>query len=167
MLRAAGQGALAVAKFLKGPATKTDLAVRLGMDLIPATIAGAATPGDIVDKLTVAGSDFLLSGTLGLGAGRLGGKNQLAGTMLDMAGSYGGAYASMPVADALMRGKDKIAGGKGQTPYERLSDEQQEILRQEITKQVLNTYGLLPGTRDRYVSDPYTGQGWHDDWRRV
>ena len=159
MLRAAGQGALAVAKFLKGPATKTDLAIRLGMDLIPATINGAVTPGDFVDKLAVGATDFALSGTLGLGAGRLGGKNQLASTMLDIAGSYGGAYSAMPVADALMRGKDKLMGGKGQTPYERLSEEQQEILRQEITKQVMAAYGLLPGTRERYVQDPYTGQG--------
>ena len=159
MLRAAGQGAVALAKFLKGPATKTDLAIRLGMDLIPATIAGVSTPGDLGDKLTVGATDFLLSGGAGLAAGRLGGKNQAVGTMLDLAGSYAGAYSAMPVADAIMRGKDKVMGGKGQTPYERLSDEQQEILREQITNQVMSAYGLLPGTRDRLFTDPSTGMG--------
>ena len=160
MLRAAGAGIGALAKFLRGPATKTDLAIRLGMDLVPATIAGASTPGDIIDKLTVAGTDFALSGTLGLGAGRLAGKNQVLGTLLDTAGSYGGAYAAMPLADAIMRGKDKLIGSKkGLTPYERLNEKQQAQLKEEITQNVLAAYGLLPGTRDRYVSDPYTGQG--------
>ena len=157
--RFAGPALINSARFLKGPATKTDLAIRLGMDLIPATIAGASTPGDLGDKLTVGTTDFLLSGTAGLAAGRLAGRNQTLGTLADMAGSYGGAYASMPVADTIMRGKDKVLGGKGQTPYERLSEEQQEMLKQEITQNVLAAYGLLPGTRDRYVSDPYTGQG--------
>ena len=57
--------------------------------------------------------------------------------MLDMAGSYGGAYSAMPVADAIMRGKDKLMGGKGQTPYERLSDEQKKVLEAQITEQVM------------------------------
>ncbi len=160
MLRAAGTGIAALAKFLKGPATKTDLAIRLGMDLVPATIAGATTPGDIIDKLTVAGTDFALSGTLGLGVGRLAGKNQVLGTLLDTAGSYGGAYAAMPVADTIMRGKDMAFGTKkGLTPYERLNEKQQAQLKEQITQNVLAAYGLLPGTRDRYVSDPTTGMG--------
>ena len=160
MLRAAGAGIGAIANFLRGPATKTDLAIRLGMDLVPATIAGATTPGDIIDKLTVAATDFGLSGTLGLTAGRLAGKNQVLGTLLDTAGSYGGAYAAMPVADAIMRGKDLAFGTKkGLTPYERLNEKQQAQLKEQITQNVLAAYGLLPGTRDRYVADPYTGQG--------
>ena len=65
----------------------------------------------------------------------------------------------MPVADQLMRGKDKLMGGEGLTPYERLSVEQQEQMRQQITKQVMQAYGLMPGTRDRYFSDPTTGMG--------
>ena len=50
-------------------------------------------------------------------------------------------------------------GGKGQTPYERLSEEQQMMLAQQIEKQVLQAYGLLPGTRDQYFQDPTTGMG--------
>ena len=159
MLRAAGKGIAGLAKFLKGDATKTDLAIRLGMDLIPATIAGAATPGDLGDKLITGGSDFLLSGVAGLGAGRLAGKNQALGTVMDMAGSYGGAYASMPVADTIMRGKDAVMGGSGLTPYERLGEAQQLALKEEITQNVLAAYGLMPGTRDRYLQDPSTGMG--------
>ena len=65
--------------------------------------------------------------------------------------SVAGDYASMPVADIAMRGKDKVLGGEGETPYERLGRSQQEQLRQEITQQVLAAYGLLPGTRDQYL----------------
>ena len=46
-------------------------------------------------------------------------------------------------------------GGKGETPFERLSREDREIFRQQITEQVLAAYGLLPGTRNQYLApDP-------------
>ena len=159
MLRPAGKAIVGLGKFLKGDATRTDLAIRLGMDLVPAAMSAAATPGDLADKLIVGATDFGLSGVGGLAVGRLGGKNQALGTVTDMLGSYGGAYASMPVADSIMRGKDLVTGGQGLTPYERLGAQQQEALKEEITKNVLAAYGLLPGTRDRYLQDPSTGMG--------
>lgn len=157
--RFAGPAILKAAKFLKGPATRTDLAIRLGLDLPNAVIAGASTPGDIVDKVVAGGTDFALGSVAGLAAGRLGGKNQLLATAFDTAGSYAGFYAGMPVSDAIMRGKDKLTGGEGQTPYERLNTEQQKLLEEQITQNVLYAYGLLPGSRSQYLTDPSTGQG--------
>ena len=131
-----------------------EIAFRLGPDAVFAGIAAAQTPGDLGDKLIVGGTDFLGQAGLGLAAGRATGS-----PAVDTIASIGGAYGAMPVADAMMRGKDSLVGGAGQTPYERLSSQQQEQLRQEITENVLATYGLLPGTRDRYLQDPTTGQG--------
>ena len=158
MLKATAKGAAMLAKWLKGPASNAEIGIRVGMDVLPATINAIATPGDFFDKAVAGATDLALSSTLGLAAGRLGGRNQVASTLLDMAGSYGGAYGAMPVADTIMRGKDKLMGGKGQTPYERLSDEQKKVLEAQITEQVLYAYGLVPQT-SRYFNDPTTGQG--------
>lgn len=157
--RFAGPAILKAAKFLKGPATRTDLAIRLGLDLPNAIIAGASTPGDIVDKVVSGGTDFALGSVTGLAAGRLGGRNQLLATAFDTVGSTAGFYASVPVSDAVMRGKDKLMGGKGQTPYERLNDEQRKLLEEQITQNVLYAYGLLPGARPQYFTDSTTGMG--------
>ena len=127
-----------------------ELAGRLGPDVLFAGISAATTPGDLTDKAIVAGTQ--LAG--GVGGGLLAGKltkNQALSGVLDIGGSIAGDFASMPVADALMRGKDKVSGGKGQTPFERLSEEQQMQLAQQIEQQVLQAYGLMPGTRDQYL----------------
>ena len=131
-----------------------DIAARLGPDAVFSTMAAASTPGDLSDKLIVGATDFVGSGLTGLAAGRATNSG-----LVDQIASIGGAYGSMPVADQFMRGKDKLTGGSGQTPYERLSEDQQELLRQQITQQVMSTYGLVPSTRDRYFSDPTTGMG--------
>jgi hypothetical protein len=127
-----------------------EIAGRLGPDVLFSGMSMAATPGDFGDKAIV-GATQLLGGSLGgLAAGKLS-RNPAVSGLLDLGGSVAGDMASMPVADALMRGKDKISGGKGQTPYERLSDEQQQQLAQQIEQQVLQAYGLVPGTRDQYL----------------
>jgi len=131
-----------------------DIAARLGPDAVFSTMAAASTPGDLSDKLIVGATDFVGSGLTGLAAGRA-----TNSALVDQIGSIAGAYGSMPVADLAMRGKDKITGGGGMTPYERLSIEQQELMRDQITQQVMQAYGLVPGTRDRYFSDPTTGMG--------
>ena len=131
-----------------------DIAGRLGPDAVFSTMAAASTPGDLSDKLLVGATDFVGSGLTGLAAGRA-----TNSALVDQIASVAGAYGSMPVADLAMRGKDKIMGGEGMTPYERLSVDQQEQMRQQITQQVMQAYGLVPGTRDRYFSDPTTGMG--------
>lgn len=129
-----------------------DIAGRLGPDAVFAGMAAAQTPGDLGDKLIVGGTDFLMSGIPGLAAGRATNSG-----LVDQMASIGGAYASMPVSDMILRGKDKIAGGQGLSPYERLGAEQQVQMRDDITQQVMQAYGLIPGTRDQYFSDPSTG----------
>ena len=128
-----------------------ELAGRLGPDVLFAGISAASTPGDIGDKALVAGTQLIGGSGGGLLAGKLS-KNPALSGLLDMGGSIAGDFASMPVADTLMRGKDKIAGGKGQTPFEKLSEEQQQQLAAAIEERVLQTYGLLPGTRDYGVA---------------
>ena len=127
-----------------------DIGMRLFPDLLGTAINMGVTPGDLGDKLIAGGTQL----TMGAGGGLLAGKlsrNPVISGALDFGGSIAGDFASMPVADAMMRGKDKIAGGKGQTPYERLSEEQQKLLAQQIEKQVLQAYGLLPGTNEQYL----------------
>ena len=72
MLKPTVQAAKFLAKWLKGPATNTELGIRVGMDVIPATMNAIATPGDLFDKAVAGATDLALSSTLGLAAGRLG-----------------------------------------------------------------------------------------------
>ena len=76
-----------------------------------------------------------------------------------MAGGYGGDMAGMLIGDNLMKGKDKLMGGKGQTPYEKMSEQQQEEYGRMLRQQILTEYGLVPGTREQYAVDPTTGMG--------
>ena len=138
---------------------KGELARRLIPDVGFAALSAATTPGDLGDKLIVGGTQLVGSTGLGLAAGRLAGRNQLASELLDQGFSIAGDFASMPVADMAMRGKDKLLGGEGMTAWERLSAEQQKLLAQQIEQNVLQAYGLLPGTRNQYFQDPSTGQG--------
>ena len=142
MIRMAGNAL----RWLKGDATTADLALRLGMDGIGATMAAVSTPGDIGDKMIAGLTDATMSSVGGLALGRLGGKNQAIGTMLDMAGSYGGAMGSIPVGEKLLQGKDLLMGGKGESPWQRMSREQQEQFAQQMEIELLQKYGLLtPG----------------------
>ena len=56
----------------------------------------------------------------------------------DFIGGTAGSFAGMAVGDNLMRAKDSLAGGKGQTPFERLSEKEREIYEQNLLAQ----YGL-------------------------
>jgi hypothetical protein len=62
----------------------------------------------------------------------------------DFGGSILGDMGGMAVGDAVMRGKDKLMGGAGQTPYERMSAEQQAQFAEEIRQQTLAGAGLYP-----------------------
>ena len=132
-----------------------EMAFRLGPDAVFAGLNAVQTPGDLGDKLTAGGTQFLMETGLGLSAGKLAKNKELSG-LLDMGGSIVGGYSSMPVSDQLLRIKDKIGGGQGMTPYEKLSAQQQMALAQQIEQQVLNAYGI--STAGRYV-DPTTGMG--------
>jgi len=41
-------------------------------------------------------------------------------------------------------------GGRGLTPYERLSEQDREQFAQAIQRQMLAQYGAIPGTREQY-----------------
>ena len=48
-----------------------------------------------------------------------------AGFLLDMGGSIGGDMIGRMASDQVLRGKDAISGGKGQTPFEKMGEQQQ------------------------------------------
>ena len=139
---------------LKGPMTGGQLTTRLLPDVGFGIMSGAMTPGDIGDKI-IAGTGQAVGGGLGgLALGRAGSALNLPEGVswgMDFVGSYGGDYAGMWGADQVMRGKDLITGGKGQTPWERMGDAQREQTRQELEQQILWKYGLVPGTREQYA----------------
>jgi hypothetical protein len=131
-----------------------DLAFRLIPDIGFAGLTAATTPGDVFDKATAAGTQLIGGTGLGLAAGRLGGRNKDIAGLLDMAGSVGGDFAAMPIGDAIMRGKDKVMGGEGLTPYERMSVEQEQAIRESAQTQILAQMGLLPNDYQTVLVDP-------------
>lgn len=123
---------------------KKELAKALGIRFVPdaigGAIVGATTPGDLGDKV-IAGTTDALAGAIG-GVG-LSGATRLKGTLgiaADIAGSMGGAYGSMPVADQLLRMKDSMSGGSGQSPYEKLNEQRTK----EIENALLTRLGFGP-----------------------
>jgi len=121
-----------------------DLAKALGIRFVPDAIGGAmvgaTTPGDLGDKV-IAGTTDALAGVIG-GVG-LSGAIRRGGTLgiaADIAGSMGGAYGSMPIADQLLRAKDSMSGGSGQSPYDKLNEQRTK----EIENALLTKLGFGP-----------------------
>ena len=108
------------------------LALRFVPDAVGGTIVGVTTPGDLGDKI-LAGTTDAPGGAIGgiglSGATRLKGNLNIAAVM---AGSLAGAYGSMPVSEQLLRMKDSMSGGKGQSPYEKLSEENRIAIEQAL-----------------------------------
>ena len=131
----------------KGLKTKGVLDMgKVGMRVVPDAVFGGLaalqTPGDLGDKL-IAGTSSALGGTLGgLALGGLT-PNALGSLALDTVGSLGGDQLGYMAGDALMRAKDKLSGGKGQTPYERMGEREQAIMAERMRRQILAEYGLL------------------------
>ena len=129
----------ALAEYMgKGGVNPTNLATNFGFDAGFGVLAGLNTPGDLGDKL-IAGSTSALGGGLsGVGAVTALGKYK-KNPALRMGAEFGGGFlgdsAGMMVGDALMRAK-----GGGQTPYERLAEEQE--------RRLLAQYGVDPFMAD-------------------
>lgn len=141
MIRFAGQALKKfpqLAKFLTKGVSADQLKVRLGYDAIGGLTAAAMTPGDLGDKVIAGVSDTALSSVGGLAAGRLGGSNEVVGNLLDMGGSMAGSMASMPVSDNAIRLKDKLSGGTGETQWEKMSREQEALMRAEMEKEIIS-----------------------------
>lgn len=160
--RMAGQGLAnaafkgGVGKALFGEMSKGQIASRLAPDAIFGGLAALQTPGDIGDKLVAGGASALGGGLGGLALSRAAGARGLGeGAQLaaDFGGSILGDMGGMAVGDTIMRGKDKLMGGAGQTPYERMSAEQQAQFAEEIRRQTLAGAGILPGLQDRYFDN--------------
>ena len=132
-----------------------------GFDLLFGGLAAAQTPGDAVDKLIAGGSQAIGGGLGGVGLTAAIGPQRLGKFRLlsDMAGSVAGDFAGVAVGDTLTRGKDVLSGGKGQTPWEKMSETQQEEYGKMLRQQILTEYGIVPGTREQYAMDPTTGMG--------
>ena len=160
--RMAGQG-LANAAFkggignaLFGGMTKGQIASRLAPDAIFGGLAALQTPGDIGDKLVAGGASALGGGLGGLALSRVAGARGLGeGAQLaaDFGGSILGDMGGMAIGDTIMRGKDKLMGGAGQTPYERMSAAQQSQYADQIRQQTLAGVGIVPGLQDRYFDN--------------
>ena len=154
-----GRMAMDALKFLFKGQSKGELALRLAPDIMFGGLEAAMTPGDLGDKIIAGTGSAVGATTGGLLLGKLGRGNLLATQALDLAGSLSGDFAGRAGADAVLKGKDLVMGGKGQTPYERLSEQQQVDLRKAIKTQVLADLGLLPGSAQQYLTDPTTGMG--------
>jgi len=138
-----------------------DLAGTFGFDILFGAMSAAQTPGDIGDKLIAGGAQAIGGGLGGVGLTAAIGPQRLGKYrfLSDMAGSVGGDFAGMAIGDNLMRGKDLISGGQGQTPWEKMSAKQQEEYGNVLRQQILTEYGIIPGTREQYAMDPSTGMG--------
>ena len=139
----AGQ-ALNALKSLFAGQSNAEIALRLAPDIGFGVLEGVMTPGDIGDKLIAGASSGLGGATGGLLLGKLGGSNPMLTQALDMAGSIGGDFAGRAGGDLLMKGKDKLMGGKGQNPYERMGEAQQQQFAEDVRAQLLAELGLLP-----------------------
>jgi len=141
-------------KAIFGEMSKGQIASRLAPDAIFGGLAALQTPGDIGDKLVAGGASALGGGLGGLALSRAAGARGFGeGVQLaaDFGGSILGDMGGMAVGDVVMRGKDKLMGGAGQTPYERMSTQQQAQFADEIRRQTLAGAGLVPGVRDQFM----------------
>ena len=136
-----------------------DYLTTFGPDIFFGGLSALQTPGDLGDKL-IAGTTQAIGGGLGgVGLTAVTGNTGKYRILTDMAGSVGGDFAGMAVGDNLMRLKDSLSGGEGKTPFERMGAEQQKEFADQLRKQILFEYGLVPGTREQYAVDPSTGMG--------
>ena len=139
--------------------SKGEMAFRLGTDALGGGMAMMYTPGDIGDKL-IAGAASTVGGAAGgLALGKLGGPGML-GNALDIAGSIGGDMGATVIGEQIMKGKSALQGEGFRTPWEKMSDQQQQMMAEQIKKDVLRQYGLaVPGAPISQYSDPTTGMG--------
>jgi hypothetical protein len=156
--RMAGKALEALKWLFKGD-DAGQIALRVIPDVGFGVLEGALTPGDIGDKIIAGSSTAVGSLAGGIGLGKLGGNSMVARQLLDISGSVGGDFAGRAVGDMIQRGKDKVSGGKGQTAYERLSEEQFNALKEEASRQALAELGLLPQGYQSALVDPYSGMG--------
>ncbi len=146
-------------KYLTKGISPQEMAFRIGTDALGGGMAIMYTPGDIGDKL-IAGAASTIGGTAGgLALGKLGGPGML-GNALDLVGSVGGDMGASLLGEQVMKGKSALQGEGFKTPWEKMSEQQQQIMSEQIKQDVLRQYGLIvPGAPIAQYSDPTTGMG--------
>ncbi len=146
-------------KYLTKGISPQEMAFRIGTDALGGGMAIMYTPGDIGDKL-IAGAASTIGGTAGgLALGKLGGPGML-GNALDLVGSVGGDMGAAVLGEQVMKGKSALQGEGFKTPWEKMSEQQQQIMSEQIKQDVLRQYGLIvPGAPIAQYSDPTTGMG--------
>ena len=152
-MRSGGRAAGNVGRFL---IPKDMGAGQTAMALLPDTAFGLMAAGmapegaTLLDRGAMLGGSILGGGVGGLAAGgayrKLAGKhyNQGIGTMVDLAGSFGGDMLGQQGAMAVSALGDKLSGGKGQDVYTRLSEKDRAAYEQMIQEQTLAAAGLIP-----------------------
>ena len=134
--RAAGQ------RMLQAGLTKGEIARSLGYDAAFSTLYGLSMPGDLADKGIQLGSDTMLSVLPGLGGrfalgkrainpktGRLSGL-ATTGEILGPASAF--TLGQPLITNPVLRAKDSLAGGLGETPYERMDRQYYEQLLAQL-----------------------------------
>ena len=122
--RAAGQ------RMLQAGLTKGEIARSLGYDAAFSTLYGLTMPGDLADKGIQLGSDTMLSVLPGLGGRFALGKRAInpktgrlsalatTGEILGPASAF--TLGQPMITNPILRAKDSLGGGLGETPYERM-----------------------------------------------
>ena len=127
---------------------------RVAPDVFFGGVAAMQTPGDLADKVIAGGTQAIggaLGGGIATGTTRSLGLN-LGGSQ-EFIGGYGGDMLGFMAGENLMRAKDKLTGGEGLTPYERMSASQQAEFAKQLEQQILMQYGLLPGANRGVIRD--------------
>ena len=140
-------------------ANKGALVGRLAPDVFFGGLAAVQTPGDLGDKLIAGGTQAIGGGLGGLTAAR-GLKKVMPGagegllTAVDFGGSIAGDYAGMATGDMMMRGKDRVMGGEGLNPYERMGAQQQAEYKAQIERDMMMKLGLVnPYQQDYFANE--------------
>ena len=148
-----------LAKYLGGNFAKAfpkqtrvgDVAQSIGWDALFGTMNAMATPGDLGDKVIVGLTDTALGAGLSAGTrGALGLKGGV-GNAVEIGGGILGANLAYPLSNQLLR----IKGG-GQSPMDKLQDEQYKALRAQIEQDVLKQ--MMGGKSTPVVGDPFLQQ---------
>jgi hypothetical protein len=133
--RAAGQ------RMLQAGLTKGEIARSLGFDAAASAFYGLGMPGDLADKGIQLGSDTMLSVLPGIGGRFALGKralNKVGGLSnpawaAEIAGPIAGFGLGTPlVTNPILRAKDSLGGGLGETPYERMDRQYYEQLLAQL-----------------------------------
>jgi hypothetical protein len=140
------------ANFAKAfPGGKADIMGSVAPDIAFGVLTGAMTPGDLGDKVLAGTTDAVVGAGLTGGLRGVTGSTGWRGSAIEMGGGALTGFASQPVVDSVLRLK-----GGGQSPYDKLQDDQYAAVRREVEQDVLRQ--LMSGSRSPVIGDPFMAQ---------